>query len=375
MIRAAFAISLFLLFAAVPITFAQNLPSDIAEPRPTGNLASRTADASNMVLIPGAKITIGIDPAEIAHYEQLFGISRRELFGESTPKHSVNLSPFFLDRTLVTNSQFFEFTRRFANDEPSDTLARLDQPWTEIDPRSRYGDRKNLAHWAIPQCARFVYASSAATYGDGSGGMDDTSDLSYLRGLRPLNMYGYSKHMFDLYAARNRLLEQCVGIKYFNVFGPNEQHKGEMRSLVSKAYTQVVDTGGIKLFRSYRDDYRHGEQKRDFIYVKDAVAMTLHLAATEHAVGLFNVGAGRAETWLDLANAVFAAMRREPKIEFIEMPEAMRPNYQYFTQANIERLRASGYNAPVTPLASAVHDYVAGYLATDHMAAHSEEPS
>jgi len=241
--------------------------------------------------------------------------------------------------------------------------------------RNNYEYTRRLAEWSVRNGARFVYASSAATYGDGSGGMDDTSDLSYLRGLRPLNMYGYSKHMFDLYAARNRLLEQCVGIKYFNVFGPNEQHKGEMRSLVSKAYTQVVDTGGIKLFRSYRDDYRHGEQKRDFIYVKDAVAMTLHLAATEHAVGLFNVGAGRAETWLDLANAVFAAMRREPKIEFIEMPEAMRPNYQYFTQANIERLRAAGYNAPVTPLASAVHDYVAGYLATDHMAAHSEESS
>ena len=147
MIRAALAISSCLLFTAVPITFAQNLPSDIAEPRPTGNLASRTADASNMILIPGAKITIGIDSSEIPRYEQLFGISKGELFDVSVPKHSVNLSPFFLDRTLVTNSEFFEFTRRFANEEPSDTLARLGPPWTEIDPRSRYGDRKNLAHW------------------------------------------------------------------------------------------------------------------------------------------------------------------------------------------------------------------------------------
>lgn len=231
--------------------------------------------------------------------------------------------------------------------------------------RNNYDFTRRLAEWSIGSGARFVYASSAATYGDGTAGMDDSLDLSYLRRLRPLNMYGYSKHAFDLYAARNGLLDRCVGIKYFNVFGPNEEHKGEMRSLVSKAYTQVVDTGVIRLFRSYRDEYRHGEQKRDFIYVKDAAAMTLHLAATEHAAGLFNVGAGRAETWLDLANAVFAAMKREPAIEFIDMPEAMRAQYQYVTLAGIARLRASGYEAPVTPLVSAVHDYITGYLATD----------
>jgi ADP-L-glycero-D-manno-heptose 6-epimerase len=231
--------------------------------------------------------------------------------------------------------------------------------------RNNYDFTRRLAEWSIGNGARFVYASSAATYGDGTAGMDDSFDLSYLRRLRPLNMYGYSKHMFDLYAARNGFLERCVGIKYFNVFGPNEQHKGEMRSLVSKAYTQVVDTGVIRLFRSYRDDYRDGEQKRDFIYVKDAAAMTLHLAATERAAGLFNVGAGRPETWLDLAYAVFAAMKRQPAIEFIDMPEGMRGKYQYLTLANIARLRASGYKDQVTPLASAVHDYVTGYLATD----------
>ena len=231
--------------------------------------------------------------------------------------------------------------------------------------RNNYEYTRRLAEWSIGNGARFVYASSAATYGDGTTGMDDASDLSYLGRLRPLNMYAYSKHMFDVYAARNGLLERCVGIKYFNVFGPNEQHKGEMRSLVSKAYTQVVNTGVIRLFKSYRDDYCDGEQKRDFIYVKDAAAMTLHLAASEQAVGLFNVGAGRAETWLDLAHAVFAAMRREPRIEFIDMPEEMRTKYQYLTLANIARLRASGYNDRVTPLASAVNDYVTGYLAAD----------
>lgn len=231
--------------------------------------------------------------------------------------------------------------------------------------RNNYEFTRRLAEWSVRNGARFVYASSAATYGDGTAGMDDSLDLSYLRRLRPLNMYGYSKHMFDLYAARNGLLDRCVGIKYFNVFGPNEQHKGEMRSLVSKAYAQVVDTGVIRLFRSYREDYRDGEQQRDFIYVEDAAAMTLHLAATEQAVGLFNVGAGRAETWLDLAHAVFAAMKREPAIEFIDMPEAMRAQYQYVTLADIARLRASGYKDPVTPLVSAVQRYVTGYLARD----------
>jgi ADP-L-glycero-D-manno-heptose 6-epimerase len=228
--------------------------------------------------------------------------------------------------------------------------------------RNNYEYTRRLAEWSIKNGARFVYASSAATYGDGTAGMDDSSDLAYLRSLRPLNMYGYSKHLFDLYASRNGLLERSAGIKYFNVFGPNEQHKGDMRSLVNKAYAQVVDTGVIRLFKSYREEYRDGEQKRDFIYIKDAVAMTLHVAATEKAVGLYNVGAGRAETWLDLANAVFAAMGREPKIEFIDMPEEMKAKYQYLTLANIARLRASGYSEPVTPLASAVRDYVTGYL-------------
>jgi ADP-L-glycero-D-manno-heptose 6-epimerase len=229
--------------------------------------------------------------------------------------------------------------------------------------RNNYEFTRELAEWCLRSGARFVYASSAATYGDGSAGMEDSSDLTYLRRLRPLNMYGYSKHLFDLYAARSGLLQGCVGIKYFNVFGSNEQHKGEMRSVVSKAYTQILERGSIRLFTSYRDEYRNGEQRRDFVYVKDAVDMTLHLAENEQAAGIFNVGAGRAETWLDLAKAVFAAMKREPHIEFIEMPEEMRANYQYITLADLARLRASGYDTPVTPLADAVRDYVTEYLA------------
>ena len=234
--------------------------------------------------------------------------------------------------------------------------------------RNNYEFTKDLATWALARTARrqktrFVHASSAATYGDGSAGMDD--DDSQLDKLRPLNMYGCSKHLFDLHARRAGFLDRIAGLKYFNVFGPNEEHKGDMRSLVHKSFGQVRETGAIRLFKSHRSGYRDGEQKRDFLYVKDAVAMTLHLAATPKANGLFNIGSGQARTWNDLANAVFAALKRKPNIQFIEMPEAIRDKYQYFTQANLARLRAAGYTAPVTSLEDAVTDYVRNYLVPD----------
>jgi ADP-L-glycero-D-manno-heptose 6-epimerase len=232
--------------------------------------------------------------------------------------------------------------------------------------RNNYEYSKDLAAWALGAGARFVYASSAATYGDGERGMDDAAaSPAELARLRPLNMYGYSKHMFDLYAARRGILDRVVGLKFFNVFGPNEAHKGDMRSLVAKAYAQVRDTGRISLFRSYRPEYPHGGQQRDFLYVKDAVRMTLHLAGTPSAAGLFNVGSGTAHTWTELAGALFAALGREPEIDFVEMPEALRAKYQYFTRADVSRLRDAGYDAPATPLRDAVADYVVRYLVPD----------
>jgi ADP-L-glycero-D-manno-heptose 6-epimerase len=226
--------------------------------------------------------------------------------------------------------------------------------------RNNYEFTRDLAAWSLANKSRFVYASSAATYGDGSAGMED--DDSKLDTLRPLNMYGYSKHLFDLHAKRAGFLNKVCGLKYFNVFGPNEDHKGDMRSLVHKSFAQVRDKGVIQLFKSYLKEYKDGEQKRDFLYVKDCVAMTLHLAATPRATGLFNVGSGQARTWIDLANAVFIALKKKPSIKFVEMPEAIRPKYQYFTQANLLRLRGCGYAAPVTSLENAVHDYVRRYL-------------
>jgi ADP-L-glycero-D-manno-heptose 6-epimerase len=225
--------------------------------------------------------------------------------------------------------------------------------------RNNYEFTRDLAHWSLMRNARFVYASSAATYGDGAQGMSDTSDLTT---LRPLNMYGYSKHLFDLFAARQGMLEKIVGLKYFNVFGPNEDHKGEMRSLVHKAYGQVVESGAIGLFQSDKPEYGNGEQQRDFLYVKDAVEMTIHLAETSTAGGLYNLGSGGANSWNTLARAIFAALGREPRIDYIAMPEALRAKYQYFTQADITKLRAAGYTRPITPLTEAVADYVREYL-------------
>ena len=220
---------------------------------------------------------------------------------------------------------------------------------------------RQLAEWALAQGARFIYASSAATYGDGSAGMDDTDDR--LERLRPLNLYGQSKHDFDLYARNQGWLQRIVGVKYFNVFGPNEDHKGEMRSLVNKAYQQILATGQVQLFKSHKPEFKDGEQQRDFLYVKDAVEMTLHFAeAASNVGGLYNLGSGEANTWLTLTRAIFAALGRAPKIAFVDMPEVLRGKYQYFTQADVTKLRSSGYARPMTPLTEAVRDYVQNYL-------------
>jgi ADP-L-glycero-D-manno-heptose 6-epimerase len=224
--------------------------------------------------------------------------------------------------------------------------------------RNNYQYTKHLAHWAVERGIRFVYASSAATYGALERDLRDDADLDT---LRPLNMYAYSKQRFDVYARDRGLLEHIAGLKYFNVFGPNEHHKGEMRSLVDKAFYQIRETGAIRLFKSHRSEFKDGEQQRDFIYVKDAVAMTLHVAQ-RHANGIFNVGSGIAHTWLDLVRPIFRAMDVPERIEFIDMPQTLRDKYQYCTCATIDRLRASGYDAPVTPLSDAVDDYVRNYL-------------
>ena len=222
---------------------------------------------------------------------------------------------------------------------------------------------KELCEWSLENNVRFVYASSAATYGDGTFGMDDRDED--IEKFQPLNLYGWSKQKFDILAQKNGWFDSIVGMKYFNVYGPNEEHKGDMRSVVSKAYREISETKKMSLFKSYHPDYLDGEQKRDFLYVKDAVQMTIWLTQNCKSSGLFNLGNGTARTWLDLGNAIFKGLNIEPDINFIEMPQMLRDKYQYFTQATIEKLKSHGYNYELFSLEEAVSDYVRNYLVPD----------
>jgi ADP-L-glycero-D-manno-heptose 6-epimerase len=225
-----------------------------------------------------------------------------------------------------------------------------------------------LWEWCTTHHVRLIYASSAATYGDGGQGFDDDGSSQALARLRPLNLYGWSKHVFDRRVAR--LVEggrprppQWVGLKLFNVYGPNEYHKGDMRSVVAKLYPRVVEGEPARLFRSHRPDYPDGGQSRDFIYVRDCVQVMTWLLDHRQVNGIFNVGTGEARSFADLATAVMRAAGREPLIEYFDMPEDLRPRYQYYTRAPMERLRAAGYTAPFTSLEEGVADYVTRYLA------------
>ena len=219
---------------------------------------------------------------------------------------------------------------------------------------------KELAGFAAQNSIRFLYASSSATYGDGTNGFVD--DENSLEKLRPLNMYGYSKQLFDLWAKREGLLGKIAGLKFTNVFGPNEYHKADMRSVVVKSFEQVRDSEKIKLFKSGRPEYKNGEQMRDFLYVKDAVEMVFFIMDNKNVNGIFNIGSGRAETWNSLANAVFAAMGKTPVVEYVEMPDHLKDKYQYYTKAEMGKLQNSGYTKECRPLADAVADYVKNYL-------------
>jgi ADP-L-glycero-D-manno-heptose 6-epimerase len=225
---------------------------------------------------------------------------------------------------------------------------------------NNYEYTKELAKWSIKSNVRFIYASSAATYGDGSIGFSDNHYL--IPKLRPLNAYGYSKQIFDLWALKKGFLDKIVGLKYFNVFGPRENHKGDMRSMVLKAYEQIKRDGKIRLFKSYNPKYKDGEQLRDFIYIKDAVEITLFFLEHPKLNGIFNVGTGIPRSWNDLAKAVFSALGTNPKIEYVDMPYEIRDKYQYFTKAEMEKIRKSGYTKPTLSLEEAVKDYILNYL-------------
>ncbi|MGA0600541.1 ADP-glyceromanno-heptose 6-epimerase [Caulobacter sp. KR2-114] len=235
---------------------------------------------------------------------------------------------------------------------------------------SNFSLSRDLFRWCAENGRRFIYASSAATYGDGALGFDDDNGYAALSALRPLNVYGWSKALFDLFAVREAARQaappQWVGLKFFNVYGPNEEHKGPMRSVVSQIWPDVVAGRTVKLFRSHHPGYADGGQLRDFVYVRDVVDVVDWLARSERMSGIFNLGSGRARSFADLAGAVFAAAGRDPDIEYVDMPPALQGRYQYFTEARMDRLRAAGYTAAFTGLEKGIADYAARDLALRH---------
>jgi ADP-L-glycero-D-manno-heptose 6-epimerase len=226
-----------------------------------------------------------------------------------------------------------------------------------------------LLDWCTANPTPFIYASSAATYGAGEQGFGDDPSLAALKVLRPMNLYGWSKHLFDMVVAsrverREKLPPQWAGLKFFNVFGPNEYHKGPMMSVLARRFADIGAGRAVQLFKSHRDGIADGDQRRDFIYVDDVVRVILWLLATPKICGLFNVGTGQARSFKDLILAAYAALGAAPRIDYVDMPEAIRNSYQYFTQSEVDRLRGAGYNAGFTPLEDAVALYVKEFLNT-----------
>ncbi len=219
---------------------------------------------------------------------------------------------------------------------------------------------RDLCSHALQNGVRYIQASSAATYGDGSLGFNDSD--STLQSLRPLNMYGYSKHLFDLWLQKNNLLDAVVSLKFFNVYGPNEYHKDSMRSVVCKAFSEILQTQSLKLFKSNHPDYAHGNQMRDFVYVKDCTRIMYWLLNNTHVGGIFNIGTSTARTWNDLAKAVFNSMGKETHIQYIDMPEQLLGKYQNYTEARMDKLLATGCPPCTYSIEEGVKDYVQNYL-------------
>ncbi|MBK3665761.1 ADP-glyceromanno-heptose 6-epimerase [Bradyrhizobium diazoefficiens] len=234
-----------------------------------------------------------------------------------------------------------------------------------IETNFRFSMR--LLDWCTANAVPLIYASSAATYGDGADGFEDDASLPALKKLRPMNLYGWSKQLFDLAVAErvangDRLPPQWAGLKFFNVFGPNEYHKGAMMSVLARRFDDVKAGRVVQLFKSHREGIADGDQRRDFIYVDDVVRVIMWLLATPSVSGLFNVGTGKARSFRELMLAAYAALDAKPNIEYIDMPESIRNSYQYFTESKVDRLHRAGYNGGFTTLEDAVKTYVGDYL-------------
>jgi ADP-L-glycero-D-manno-heptose 6-epimerase len=247
----------------------------------------------------------------------------------------------------------------------SDTTARD----ADLVIENNFRTSLRLLDWCTAARVPFIYASSAATYGNGEAGFDDDWAPRALQELKPLNLYGWSKHLFDLavvdrFMKKEKLPPQWAGLKFFNVFGPNEYHKGEMMSLVAKRFDDAKAGRTVRLFKSHKPGIGDGDQRRDFIYVDDAVAVVRWLMESPQVSGIFNVGTGEARSFRDLISSLFRSLGLEPRIEYIDMPESIRGQYQYFTQAKVDNLRRAGYNAGFTSIEDGVKRYVTQFLNT-----------
>ena len=288
-----------------------------------------------------------------------------DLSGDADPK-KMNLAGKRYHR-YYDKAQYLKLLKRDLFDFDVESILHMGACSSTTLQDADYFEKNNyeysctVAQWAHKNNARLIYASSAATYGNGELGYSD--DESLVARLKPLNLYGESKQKFDQWVLAQGLQSKMTGLKFFNVFGPNEYHKGEMKSVVAKAYQRVATEGKISLFKSYNPKYHDGEQMRDFIYVKDVVDVVMFFMENPVINGIFNLGTGRARTWNDLALALFSAVGRVPRIEYIPMPEILRGRYQYFTQADMTKLRKAGYTKAFSSLEDAVKDYC-GYLST-----------
>ena len=280
------------------------------------------------------------------------------------PEKQENLNPLIFDRLIGIDD--------FLKDVLEKKLFRCDAIFhmgacsstTETDEsfltKNNFEYTRHLASFCLEKGIRFIYASSAATYGAGENGYSD--DESRLEILKPLNLYGDSKQKFDLWAQAQGAFKNLVGLKYFNVYGPNEYHKQDMQSMVRKGFLQLRDTGKLRLFKSYKSEYSDGDQERDFLYIKDAVAMTLFFLERQDVGGIFNVGSGKARNWNDLAKAIFVAMSKKLNIEYIDIPSEIRNQYQYHTCSDTEKIRNAGYSKPSMSLEAGIENYVTQYL-------------
>jgi ADP-L-glycero-D-manno-heptose 6-epimerase len=287
------------------------------------------------------------------HDEKWRNIAKRDFFEIVT----IEALPIWLDRHGGEVEAVFHLG---ANSSTTETDA-------DLIIQTNLNSSIALWRWCASHGKRLIYASSAATYGDGTQGFDDAGGLDEFKRLRPMNLYGWSKQAFDIWALREAAKGNApplwVGLKFFNVFGPNEYHKADMMSLVAKNYAKIAAGETIRLFKSHRPGIADGDQQRDFVYVKDCVDAMLWLWRQSRESGIFNIGSGAARSFRELMEATGAACGKPPKIEYVDTPPAIRSNYQYVTEASLSSLRAAGYNAPFTPLEAAVEDFVTGYLA------------